>query len=189
MIQDKAESAGNGMSFPRTATPDWIIWVVPFGRAVMWWAVVLRLWARTSHYRRGAPTGRPLHDSLSPSTSPVGPPATQGLLHIRITPRGAGHPSTVRLESAGSRASAKDSNGIHSVGLCSSGVVSLISIRRIFLNPAVANQDSSKGNVGSSQTLRIRAYRFSGVRAIHRVPGRISVSSTSSPPGRNADIS
>ena len=33
MIQDKAQSAENGMPFSRAATLDWIIWVTPFGRA------------------------------------------------------------------------------------------------------------------------------------------------------------
>ena len=57
MIQDKAQSAENGMSFTRTATPYWIIWVAPFGRAVKRSSAVLRLLARTRHYRRGAPGG------------------------------------------------------------------------------------------------------------------------------------
>ncbi len=76
MIQDKAQSAGNGRSFSRTATPYWIIWVAPCGRAVQRSSAVLRLLARTRHYRRGAPGGflcprvQPLHDSLSPSISP-----------------------------------------------------------------------------------------------------------------------
>ncbi len=35
MIQDKAQSEANGMSFSRTATPYWIIWVAPhFERTV-----------------------------------------------------------------------------------------------------------------------------------------------------------
>jgi len=67
IIQDKAQSAGNGMSFSRTATPYWIIRVAPFGRAVKRSSAALRLLARTRHYRRGAPGGQPLHDSLSPS--------------------------------------------------------------------------------------------------------------------------
>jgi hypothetical protein len=67
MIQDKAQSAGNGMSFPRTATQYWIIRIAPLGRAVKRSSAVLRLLARTRHYRRGAPSGQPLHDSLSPS--------------------------------------------------------------------------------------------------------------------------
>ncbi len=70
MIQDKARSAGNGMSFTRTATPYWIIGVAPFGRAVKRSSAVLRLLARTRHYRRGAPGGQPLHDSLSLSIQP-----------------------------------------------------------------------------------------------------------------------
>jgi len=57
MIQDKAQSAGNSMSFTRTATPYWIIWVAPFGRAVKRSSAVLRLLARMRHYRRGAPGG------------------------------------------------------------------------------------------------------------------------------------
>ena len=73
MIQDKAQSARNGMSFSRTATPYWIIWVAPFGRAVKPSFAVFRLLARTRHYRRGAPSGflcpwvQPLHGSLNPS--------------------------------------------------------------------------------------------------------------------------
>ncbi len=70
MIQDKAQSAGNGMSFTRTATRYWIIWVAPFGRAVMRSSAVLRRLARTRHYRRGAPGGQALHDSLNPSIWP-----------------------------------------------------------------------------------------------------------------------
>ncbi len=70
MIQDKAQSAGNGMSFSRAATRYWIIRVAPFGRAVKRSSAVLRLLARTRHYRRGAPGGRPLHDSLNLSISP-----------------------------------------------------------------------------------------------------------------------
>ncbi len=46
MIQDKAQSAGNGMSFTRTATMYWIIWVAPFGRAVKRSSAVLRLLGR-----------------------------------------------------------------------------------------------------------------------------------------------
>ena len=46
MIQDKAQSAGNGMSFSRTATPYWIIWQAPFGRAVKRSSALLRLLAR-----------------------------------------------------------------------------------------------------------------------------------------------
>ena len=57
MIQDKAQSAGNGMSFARTATRYWIIWVAPFGQAVQRSSAVLHLLARMCHYRRGAPGG------------------------------------------------------------------------------------------------------------------------------------
>jgi hypothetical protein len=57
MIQDKAQSAENGMSLTRTATPYWSIRVAPFGRAVQRSSAVLRLLARTRHYRRGAPGG------------------------------------------------------------------------------------------------------------------------------------
>ncbi len=57
MIQDKAQSAGNGRSFAGTATPCWVIWAVPFGRAVKCSSAVLRFLARTRHYRRGAPDG------------------------------------------------------------------------------------------------------------------------------------
>jgi len=67
MIQAKAQSAGNGMSFPRTATPYWIIWVAPFGRALKRSSAVLRLLARTRHYLRGAPSGQSLHRSLNSS--------------------------------------------------------------------------------------------------------------------------
>ncbi len=49
MIQDKAQSAGNGMSFSRTVTPYWIIRVAPFGRVVKRSSAVLRLLARTRH--------------------------------------------------------------------------------------------------------------------------------------------
>jgi len=70
MFQDKAQSAENGMSFTRTVTRYWIIWVAPFGRAVKRSSAVLRLLPRTRHYRRGAPGGQPLHDSLSLSIQP-----------------------------------------------------------------------------------------------------------------------
>ncbi len=66
MIQDKAQFVGNGMSFSRTATPYWIIWVAPFGRAVKRSSAVLRLLARTRHYRRGAPGGEAFHDLAEP---------------------------------------------------------------------------------------------------------------------------
>ncbi len=67
MIQDKAQCAGNGMSFSRTATPVWISRAAPFGRAVKRSCAVLRLLARTRHYRRGVAGGfdalwmQPLH--------------------------------------------------------------------------------------------------------------------------------
>ena len=32
MTQDKAQTAENGMSFSRPATPYWVFWVAPFGR-------------------------------------------------------------------------------------------------------------------------------------------------------------
>jgi hypothetical protein len=67
MSQDKAQFAGNGMSFSRTATPYWSIWVAPFGRVVKRSFAVLRLWARTSHCRRDVPCAQPLHDSLNPT--------------------------------------------------------------------------------------------------------------------------
>ena len=70
MIQDKAQSAENGMSFSRAATPDWIILLAPFGRAVKHSPAVLRLLARTCHSQRGAPCGQVLHDSLNQSISP-----------------------------------------------------------------------------------------------------------------------
>ncbi len=72
MIQDKMQSAGNGMSFLRAATPYWIIWAAPFGRAVKRSSAVLRLLARTRHYPAEARLAvfyalwvQPLHDSLS----------------------------------------------------------------------------------------------------------------------------
>ncbi len=73
MIQDKAQSAGNGMSFARTATPYWIIWAAPFGRAVKRLSAVLHLLARTRHYRRGAPGGFlcPLGATVSRLAEPV----------------------------------------------------------------------------------------------------------------------
>ena len=67
MIQDKAQSAGNGMSFSRTATQHWVIWVAPFGREVKQSSAVLRLLARTRHYQRGAPSGQLLDLSLNSS--------------------------------------------------------------------------------------------------------------------------
>ena len=52
MFQDKAQFAGNGMSFSRTATPYWSIWVAPYGRAVKQSSAVLHLLVRARHYRR-----------------------------------------------------------------------------------------------------------------------------------------
>ena len=52
MFQDKAQFEGNGMSFSRTATPYWNIWVTPFGRAVKQSSAVLHLLVRARHYRR-----------------------------------------------------------------------------------------------------------------------------------------
>ncbi len=73
MIQDKAQSAENGMSFTRTATPYWSIWVAPFGRAVKRSSAVLRLLARTRHYWRGAPGGFicPLGATISRLAEPI----------------------------------------------------------------------------------------------------------------------
>ena len=70
MIQDKAQTEGNGMSFSRAATRHWIIWVAPFGRAVKRSSAVLRLLARARHYRRDAPCDQPLHNSLNSSRLP-----------------------------------------------------------------------------------------------------------------------
>jgi len=89
MIQDKAQSAVNDVSITRAATPDWIIWVAPFGRVVKRSSAVLRLLARTRRadiasvlhhlatvrtlHLRDAPGGclcprvQPLHNSLNPS--------------------------------------------------------------------------------------------------------------------------
>lgn len=66
MIQDKAQTAGNGGSFSRAVTPYWIIWKTPFGRAEKPSSALLHLLARTSHSRRAAPSGQRLLDSLSP---------------------------------------------------------------------------------------------------------------------------
>jgi hypothetical protein len=67
IIQDKAQSEGNGWPLSRAVTPYWMIRVAPFGRVVKRSSAVLRLLARTSHYRRDAPCGQPLHHSLNPS--------------------------------------------------------------------------------------------------------------------------
>ncbi len=60
MIQDKAQSAVNGVSFTRAATPHWIIRVTPFGRAAKRPSALLRLLTRTGHCQRGVPSGRSL---------------------------------------------------------------------------------------------------------------------------------
>jgi len=86
MIQDKAQSAVNGVSFTRAATPYWIIRVAPFGRVVKRSSAVLRPLARTRRAnivqrakpvarvrivtRRDAPSGQTLHNSLNPSNLP-----------------------------------------------------------------------------------------------------------------------
>ncbi len=53
MIQDKAQTAGNGISFSRAAPkvgalgdPDWIIWIAPFGRVGMQPLAALHLLTR-----------------------------------------------------------------------------------------------------------------------------------------------
>jgi len=66
MVQDKTQSAGNGMSFSRAATPYWDIWAAPFGRAVKRSFAALRLWART----RPLPARR----ALRPTTSRLAEP-------------------------------------------------------------------------------------------------------------------
>ena len=66
MLQDKAQSEGNGMSFARAVTPYWSIRVAPFGRAVKQPSAVLRFLARTRHYRQSTPCGQLLHDPLNP---------------------------------------------------------------------------------------------------------------------------
>ncbi len=66
MIQDKAQTAGYGESFSRTATPYWIIRLAPFGRAVKRSSAVLSLLARTRHCRRDAPSGRPFQRLAEP---------------------------------------------------------------------------------------------------------------------------
>jgi len=76
MIQYGVAVLVKDMPFPADCALSWIIWMAPFGRAVKRSSTVLRLLARTRHYRRGAPGGflcplvQPLHDSLKPSISP-----------------------------------------------------------------------------------------------------------------------
>ncbi len=79
MIQKKAQSGVNGMYFTRAATPYWIIRVAPFARVVKRSSAVLRLLARTRHYRRDAPSGQPLHNSLNPSNLPCWTTSVYGL--------------------------------------------------------------------------------------------------------------
>jgi len=55
MFKDKAEAANNGMSLLRTVTPDWNIWLAPFGRAGKQSFAALHLLERTSHSLRGVP--------------------------------------------------------------------------------------------------------------------------------------
>ena len=55
MIQDKAQFAVNGRPFSSAATPYWIIWVAPYGRAGKRPSALLRLLAKAGHYRRDAP--------------------------------------------------------------------------------------------------------------------------------------
>ncbi|MBT5032379.1 MAG: hypothetical protein HOM55_08815 [Proteobacteria bacterium] len=65
MIQDKAQSAENGESFLRTATPYWITWITPFGRVDKHSSVLLRLLAITGYYLRASPNGQTLIGSLN----------------------------------------------------------------------------------------------------------------------------
>ena len=70
MIQDKTQSADNGMPLSRAVTPYWVICLAPFGRAGKRLFAVLRLWSRTSHCRRDVPSAQPLPDSLNTSILP-----------------------------------------------------------------------------------------------------------------------
>ena len=65
IIQDKAQSDENDESFSRTATPYWIIWIVPFGRVAKHSSALLSLLAMTGHYLRGSPCDQTLGDSLN----------------------------------------------------------------------------------------------------------------------------
>ena len=65
MIQDKAQYEENGQSFSRTATPYWVIWITPFGRAAKHSSALFRLLAMTGHYLRASPSGQTLGDSLN----------------------------------------------------------------------------------------------------------------------------
>ena len=65
MIQDKTQTANNGLSLLRAVTPYWVICLAPFGRAGKRSFAVLRLWARTCHCRRDVPSAQPLPNSLN----------------------------------------------------------------------------------------------------------------------------
>ena len=67
MIQDNAQSEKNGESFSRAATPYWIIWVTPFGRAVNRSSTVFRLLARTLPF----PARRALRPNDSRLAEPI----------------------------------------------------------------------------------------------------------------------
>ncbi len=71
MIQDKTQTANNGLSLLRAVTPYWVICIAPFGRAGKRSFAVLRLWPRTSHCRRDVPSAQPLPDSLNTAISPL----------------------------------------------------------------------------------------------------------------------
>ena len=77
---------------------------------------------------------------------------------------GAGYPSIVLSESLESRKFSKDSNVIHSVVLCSSIDVVLISTTFGFKKSHLSSHSVSKVGVGSSQIFRILAYRFWGCK-------------------------
>ena len=68
--QDKAQSAENGESLSRAATPYWRRCVAPCGRAGKRSPAALRRLARTRHSLRGAPGAQPLPDPLNMSISP-----------------------------------------------------------------------------------------------------------------------
>ena len=57
MIQYGVATLVKDMPFPVDCALSWIIWVAPVGRAVKRSSAVLRLLARTRHYRRGARGG------------------------------------------------------------------------------------------------------------------------------------
>ena len=70
MIQDKAQTADNGMSLSRAVTPYWVICLAPFGRAAKRSFAVLRLLERMRHSLRGVHCAQPLPDSLNMAISP-----------------------------------------------------------------------------------------------------------------------